>query len=144
MNSLRDDFKWNTLYTYIYVSTTHFHLRIIDGTTARLHFCHSWILNCLDSFSQQGVFLKSSFSFFFFFNIFLSSLSILYDTWEIRNSVYSTFFILFGIEFLCMHRTNDTTQFQVTRRSHGHPYCRANNNNKLTIATCNLRIIRRG
>lgn len=67
MNSLRDDFKWNTLYTYIYVSTTHFHLRIIDGTTARLHFCHSWILNCLDSFSQQGVFLKSSFSFFFFF-----------------------------------------------------------------------------
>lgn len=67
MNSLRDDFKWNTLYTYIYVSTTYFHLRIIDGTTARLHFCHSWILNCLDSFSQQGVFLKSSFSFFFFF-----------------------------------------------------------------------------
>lgn len=130
------------IYICIYNILSFTHYRWNNSKVTLLSLLNTELFGFL--FSTRSFFKIEFLFLFFFFNIFLSSLSILYDTWEIRNSVYSTFFILFGIEFLCMHRTNDTTQFQVTRRSHGHPYCRANNNNKLTIATCNLRIIRRG
>lgn len=130
------------IYICIYNTFSFTHYRWNNSKVTLLSLLNTELFGFL--FSTRSFFKIEFLFLFFFFLTFLSSLSILYDTWEIRNSVYSTFFILFGIEFLCMHGTNDTMQFQVTRRSHGHPYCRANNNNKLTIATCNLRIIRRG
>lgn len=128
------------IYICIYNILSFTHYRWNNSKVTLLSLLNTELFGFL--FSTRS-FFKIEFLFLFFFLTF-SFLRCRYYTIRGKFEIRCTAHFLFGIEFLCMHRTNDTMQFQVTRRSHGHPYCRANNNNKLTIATCNLRIIRRG
>lgn len=108
MNSLRDDFKWNTLYTYIYIciyNTLSFtHYRWNNSKVTLLSLLNTELFGFL--FSTRSFFKIEFLFLFFFFNIFLSSLSILYNTWEIRNSVYSTFFY-FIWNRISLHASNE-------------------------------------
>lgn len=69
-NSLRDDFKWNTLYTYIYIciyNTLSFtHYRWNNSKVTLLSLLNTELFGFL--FSTRS-FFKIEFLFFFFFNI---------------------------------------------------------------------------